>query len=169
MQHSSVLKRLLFCRAFSYVGDFLDKASRRSGIAKELLVLEKKQVTSTSELCDGLPTEEYMIYVRNLRYEDQPDYRHLREMFKKLFRRQAFEYDDIFDWTLQEFQRLETETQEPLASNDVGERLGAETTKPSDDGSQDVAKARRRKGDDILSMESSHMHRKWWSAAPRVY
>ncbi|KAK7894624.1 hypothetical protein LTR67_006386 [Exophiala xenobiotica] len=115
--------------------------------AKELLVLEKKQATSTSELCDGLPTqfEEYMSYVRNLRYEDQPDYRHLREMFKRLFRRQGFEYDDVFDWTLQEFQRLETETQEPLASNDVGERLGAETTKPSDDGSQDVAKARRRK------------------------
>ncbi|KAK5550542.1 hypothetical protein LTR46_011460 [Exophiala xenobiotica] len=115
--------------------------------AKYLLVLEKKQATSASELCDGLPTqfEEYMNYVRNLRYEDQPDYQHLREMFKKLFRRQGFEYDDVFDWTVREFQRLETETQEPLASNDVGERLGAEATKPSDDGSQDVAKARRRK------------------------
>ncbi|KAK5202406.1 hypothetical protein LTR41_011842 [Exophiala xenobiotica] len=115
--------------------------------AKELLVLEKKQTTSTSELCDGLPTpfEEYMNYVRNLRYEDQPDYQHLRDMFKKLFRRQGLEYDDVFDWTVREFQRLETETQEPLASNDVGEKLGAEATKPSDDGSRDVAKARRRK------------------------
>ena len=100
--------------------------------AKELLVLEKKQATSTSELCAGLPAqfEEYMNYVRKLRYEDQPDYRQLREMFKKLFRRQGFEYDDVFDWTVQEFQRLETETQEQLASHDMGERLGAGATKP---------------------------------------
>ncbi|KAK5189052.1 hypothetical protein LTR96_010935 [Exophiala xenobiotica] len=87
--------------------------------AKHLLVLEKKQATSASELCAGLPTEfeEYMDYVPNLRYEDRPDYRHLRKMFNKLFRRQGFEYGNVFDWTIPEFLRLEPNTQEPLASN----------------------------------------------------
>ncbi|KAK5442638.1 hypothetical protein LTS15_010956 [Exophiala xenobiotica] len=76
---------------------------------KYLLVLEKKQGTSAHDLCAGLPAEfeEYMNYVRNLRDEDQPDYPHLRNMFKKLFRRQGFEYDNVFDWTIREFLRLE--------------------------------------------------------------
>ncbi|KAK5202497.1 hypothetical protein LTR41_011751 [Exophiala xenobiotica] len=58
--------------------------------AKYLLVLEKKQATSASELCVGLPTEfvDYMNYVHDLRDEDQPDYQHLRKMFGRLFRRQ---------------------------------------------------------------------------------
>ncbi|KAK5203065.1 hypothetical protein LTR41_011187 [Exophiala xenobiotica] len=77
--------------------------------AKYLLVLGKKQGTSAHDLCAGLPAEfeEYMNYVRNLRDEDQPDYPHLRNMFKKLFRRQGFEYDNVFDWTIREFLRLE--------------------------------------------------------------
>jgi hypothetical protein len=43
--------------------------------AKYLLVLEKKQATSASELCAGLPTafEDYMNHVHNLHGEDLPD------------------------------------------------------------------------------------------------
>lgn len=115
--------------------------------AKHLLVLEKKQAISASELCAGLPTEfeEYMNYVRNLRYEDRPDYRHLRKMFNKLFRRQGLEDDHVFDWTIGEFLRREPDAQEPFMSNEVHERLGADTTQPSADGVQDVTKARRRR------------------------
>ncbi|KAK5287813.1 hypothetical protein LTR99_011294, partial [Exophiala xenobiotica] len=77
--------------------------------AKYLLVLEKKQGTSAHDLCAGLPAEfeEYMNYVRNLRDEDQGAYPHLRNMFNKLFRRQGFEHDNVFDWTIREFLRLE--------------------------------------------------------------
>src|ERR1700712_3693685 len=76
---------------------------------KYLLVLEKKQATSASELCAGLPTafENYMNYVHNLHDEGQPDYQGLRKMFDKLFREQGFERDNVFDWTIREFQRLE--------------------------------------------------------------
>src|ERR1700761_4099698 len=75
--------------------------------AKSLLVSEKKQATSASELCAGLPSEfeDYMNYVNNLRDEDQPDYQHLRKMFNKLFRRQGLYTTNVFDWTIREFLR----------------------------------------------------------------
>ena len=43
--------------------------------------------------------------------------------FNDLFRRQGFEYDNVFDWTILEFQRLEAESeaQQPLAPDGVGE------------------------------------------------
>jgi hypothetical protein len=37
-------------------------------------------------------------------------------MFSKLFRRQGFEYDNVFDWTIREFERLELDKK---TSNDV--------------------------------------------------
>lgn len=111
---------------------------------KYLRVLEMKRVTSSS---GGLPQEftDYMNYVHNLRENDQPDYQHLRKMFTRLFRRQGFEYDNVFDWTIREFQRLKIEAQEPLVSKDVDEAQGADTRKPSDGKAQDMVKATRRK------------------------
>jgi hypothetical protein len=80
--------------------------------AKYPLVLEKKQATSASELCAGLPAEfaDYINYVHNLRDEDRPDYQHLRKIFTKLFRRQGFEYDSVFDWTIA---NMHAETRSP--------------------------------------------------------
>ncbi|KIW24846.1 uncharacterized protein PV07_10534 [Cladophialophora immunda] len=115
--------------------------------AKYLLVLEKKQTISAHELCAGLPSEfeDYMNYVRNLRDEDQPDYQHLRKIFNKLFRRQGFEYDNAFDWTIREFLRLEPKAQESLASGGADERREEETPRPSGDAARNVTKAARRK------------------------
>jgi hypothetical protein len=39
--------------------------------------------------------------------EDKPDYGYLRKMFRNLFRRQGFEYDNVFDWTIRELEKLE--------------------------------------------------------------
>jgi serine/threonine protein kinase len=80
--------------------------------AKSLLVLQMKQATSVSELCAGLPTpfEDYMNYVKNLGDEERPDYQRLRKILNNLFRQQRFEHDNVFDWTIREFQRLESGT-----------------------------------------------------------
>ena len=86
-----------------------------------------------------------MNYVHNLHDEDQPDHQFLRKMFDKLFREQGFEYDNVFDWTIREFQRLEPDAQEPLTSNGVNERRGGDAAKPSGCGVQEVTKATRRK------------------------
>lgn len=77
-----------------------------------------------SELCAGLPKpfEKYMRYVHELHDEDVPDYQGLRKLFDKLFREQGFERDNVFDWTIREFQRLEPDVQEPHASKDVDKR-----------------------------------------------
>ncbi|KAJ9493357.1 hypothetical protein H2202_011169 [Exophiala xenobiotica] len=108
--------------------------------AKYLLVLEKRQATSASELCVDLPPpfEKYVHYVHNLHDEDLPDYQCLREMFDQLFREQGFERDNVFDWTIREFQRLESDAQEPLASKEDGTELLCDTA-------WNVTKAARRK------------------------
>lgn len=43
----------------------------------------------------------YMHYVRALRFEDRPDYNNIRYTFKKLMRKEGFEYDHMFDWVIQ--------------------------------------------------------------------
>ena len=51
--------------------------------------------------------EKYMKYVHKLHDEDLPDYQGLRKWFDKSFREQGFERDNVFDWTIREFERLE--------------------------------------------------------------
>ncbi|KEF50925.1 uncharacterized protein A1O9_13034 [Exophiala aquamarina CBS 119918] len=113
--------------------------------AKYLLVSVKKQATGASELCAGLPTEfvDYFNYVHDLRDEDRPDYQYLRKTFTKLFHRQGFEYDNIFDWTNREFQRLGLDAEELPTSNSVNEKRGVDTAKPWGCGVQDVTEATR--------------------------
>lgn len=81
-----------------------------------------KRTTGVSELCGDLPTEfaDYMNYVHNLRDEDRPDYRFLRKMLNDLFHQQGFEYGNVFDWTIREFQRLKDGAQRPIAPESVG-------------------------------------------------
>ncbi|KIW41741.1 uncharacterized protein PV06_07265 [Exophiala oligosperma] len=115
--------------------------------AKHLLVLEMKQATSASELCAGLPTEfeDYMNYVNKLRYEDRPDYQHLRRMFSKLFRQQGFDYDNVFDWTVREFLRLEPDPQDRSRGKHMDEQRGEDATKPLGSAARKKTRAARRK------------------------
>jgi len=63
--------------------------------------MEKKLSTSLETLCKSFPQEfiTYMNYVRNLRFEDKPDYSYLRSLFKELFQRKGFQYDYDYCWT----------------------------------------------------------------------
>ncbi|KAK5284755.1 hypothetical protein LTR43_011640 [Exophiala xenobiotica] len=54
-------------------------------------------------------------------------------MFTKLFRRRGYEYDNVFDWTIREFLKLEPDAKEPLALKDVNERRDEDATKPLGD------------------------------------
>lgn len=53
---------------------------------------EIKLKTSIEELCEGCPQEfaKYMNYVRNLAFDEKPQYSQMREMFKKLFIQRGF-------------------------------------------------------------------------------
>lgn len=70
--------------------------------AKYERIYEKKKCTTVDALCRGYPTEfaTYLNYCRQLGFEDQPDYRYLRENFRQLFRTLNFSFDHMFDWAL---------------------------------------------------------------------
>jgi serine/threonine protein kinase len=64
-------------------------------------IKEKKIMTKVEDLCKGFADEfvQYCNYCRSLKFEDKPDYSHLRNLFKELFKREGFESDYKFDWT----------------------------------------------------------------------
>jgi casein kinase I homolog HRR25 len=65
--------------------------------------MEKKMTTPTDLLCRGFPNEFgiFLNYCRALRFDDKPDYSYLRKLFRDLFVREGFQYDYVFDWSVQ--------------------------------------------------------------------
>ena len=63
-------------------------------------ILASKTSTSPEKLCAGLPEEfaRYMKAVTGLAFEERPDYAGYRQMFRDLFIRSGFVYDNKFDW-----------------------------------------------------------------------
>ncbi|KAI5808984.1 casein kinase-like protein I [Peziza echinospora] len=61
---------------------------------------EKKQTTQIKELCDGFPDEfnQYLTYVRNLGFEDTPDYDFLRDLFTQALKNLGEVEDGEYDW-----------------------------------------------------------------------
>jgi len=61
---------------------------------------EKKQTTAIKDLCDGFPEEfnKYLSYVRNLGFEDTPDYDYLRELFTQALKNTGDVEDGEYDW-----------------------------------------------------------------------
>ncbi|KAL3763634.1 hypothetical protein ACHAWU_009058 [Discostella pseudostelligera] len=70
-------------------------------------IMDRKMSTSTEQLCKGYATEfrSYFEYCRSLRFEDRPDYLYLKRLFKELFYRKGFQYDNMFDWTVLNLQQ----------------------------------------------------------------
>ncbi|XP_045476015.1 casein kinase I-like isoform X2 [Harmonia axyridis] len=68
-------------------------------------ISEKKMSTPLEELCKGYPGEffRYLHYCRQLKFEQNPDYNYLRQLFRTLFHRQGFTYDYVFDWNMLKF------------------------------------------------------------------
>jgi len=67
---------------------------------KYLRILERKQQTHTDLLCLNYPSEfkEYFAHCSSLGFEDRPDYRYLKRIFKDLFERAGYEDDGLYDW-----------------------------------------------------------------------
>ncbi|RMZ86962.1 hypothetical protein DV736_g5812, partial [Chaetothyriales sp. CBS 134916] len=64
---------------------------------KYKLVFERKKTIPVAELCHGMPAEfaAYMGYVREMDEQKKPDYKYLRQLFNRLFRRNGFEHDNV--------------------------------------------------------------------------
>ncbi|KAK6371802.1 hypothetical protein LTS17_008626 [Exophiala oligosperma] len=92
---------------------------------KYRLVFERKKTINVAELCHGLPAEfsTYMSYIRGMSDQGQPDYKYLRSLFGRLFRSKGFEYDNVFDWTIREFEKQSKKGQQrPVPCSDIGEQ-----------------------------------------------
>lgn len=65
-------------------------------------ILERKQATHPDLLCKSYPNEfrEYFAHCSSLGFEDRPDYRYLKRLFKDLFERSGFEDNCVYDWDL---------------------------------------------------------------------
>jgi casein kinase 1 len=61
---------------------------------------EKKQSTQIKELTEGFPGEfgQYLQYVRELGFEDTPDYDYLRGLFDTVLKRDGVSDDGQYDW-----------------------------------------------------------------------
>lgn len=61
---------------------------------------EKKQTTAIADLCNGFPEElnKYLSYVRNLGFEDTPDYDYLRDLFTQALKTAGEVEDGEYDW-----------------------------------------------------------------------
>jgi casein kinase I homolog HRR25 len=63
-------------------------------------IKEYKETLKIWELCSDLPHEFYMyiFYVRNLGYDDWPNYEYLKDLFRGLLRKNGWRDDGKFDW-----------------------------------------------------------------------
>ena len=59
----------------------------------------KKKITA-KELCENLPIqfEKYIIYTRNLKYEESPNYNYLKNLFHTLLEKNNWPFDYYYDW-----------------------------------------------------------------------
>jgi hypothetical protein len=79
-----------------------------SNSEKYKLILEKKMSTTIEDLCYGYADEfkMYFDHVSSLRFADCPNYGYLKTLFKDLFLRLNYTYDNIlFDWEILAYQR----------------------------------------------------------------
>ncbi|XP_061666831.1 casein kinase I isoform X1 [Syngnathoides biaculeatus] len=92
-------------------------------------ISEKKMSTPIEMLCKGYPSvfSTYLNLCRSLRFEDEPDYSYLRQLFRNLFHRQGFSYDYVFDWSMLKFggsRTVEDGDKERKVEKDKDERAG---------------------------------------------
>ena len=77
-------------------------------------IREVKMSTSSEELAYGFPSEftSYLSYVKELNFDETPDYWYLRQLFRVLARTSRMSYDFVYDWTkkkrLEELKRQQT-------------------------------------------------------------
>lgn len=67
---------------------------------KNKLIADVKCTTPVEQLCSELP-KEFQIFledVRKLGFQDTPNYAYYRELFRKLFIKEGYTFDYVYDW-----------------------------------------------------------------------
>lgn len=67
-------------------------------------IMERKQRTSIESLTRCIPGSHelrlFLAHVRNLHFEEEPNYAYLRDLLRTLFESQQFRWDHRFDWNI---------------------------------------------------------------------
>jgi len=63
-----------------------------------------------------------MTYCRNLGFEETPNYDYLRRLFRDLYNKCCFEFDFIYDWTIQKFKPAPDGDDDMLPQNEEEEK-----------------------------------------------
>ena len=101
----------------------------KSAKDKSALIYKIKNDTSIEELCSDLPEEfaSYLKIVRNLQYEQEPDYSELRKLFRDLFIKSGYVFDGIYDWNRRIAKKSKSQPNIKLdAINNVNEKKASE-------------------------------------------
>ena len=63
-------------------------------------IREIKMTIGSDKLCEGLPDEfrEYIDLVKNLEFEEEPDYDRYTNIFNELFKKKEYTKDYLYDW-----------------------------------------------------------------------
>jgi serine/threonine protein kinase len=102
------------------------KAQNKSEKYKK--IFEKKIYSTISQLCDKLPKEfiDFMKYIKELAFEDKPNYQYLKTLLGKMYDKNNFSYDMVFDFTniliKKESKEKEKNNQEEILSNSFLEK-----------------------------------------------
>lgn len=64
--------------------------------------LQKKRQVSIETLCSDLPSafEDFLRYTRGLKFDEEPNYDYLRQLFLDLGNQEGYRVDPIFDWDM---------------------------------------------------------------------
>lgn len=94
-------------------------------------ILERKQATHPEQLCRGYPSEfrDYFAHCSAMGFEDRPDYRYLKRIFKDLFDHQGFVDDGLYDWDV-----LKKQTEQGMSSGLPPTAAGGENIEGGDGG-----------------------------------
>lgn len=65
-------------------------------------ICDVKVQTGINRLCEGFPSEfaTYLHYCKSLGFEETPDYKYCRQIFRDLFMKKGYQYDFVYDWDL---------------------------------------------------------------------
>lgn len=87
-----------------------DDVGKTKDLENEDSVLKRKENIKARDLCEGLP-DEFVTYFDQIRATGfaKPRYAYLRKIFRNLFKREGYEYDNVFDWTVLKFLANETD------------------------------------------------------------
>ena len=78
---------------------------------KHKKIMELKEEYNPDKLCEGLPEEfpTLLKYARKLDFEEKPDYKNIKIMFKQLISANKQQMDWRFDWDLRDTNKLDDE------------------------------------------------------------